>query len=283
MSNENKQVLNVLSRLNKSLKKPTAGANQNSNFVDYKALNEERKKAFTKCAPGKTSFIFLTPEGADDPFSEWATHAGLLEQPFWTIDCNHHNKGETCLICSVIEDLRQSDKEKHKPIYNPINKKIDIYAPVINVENEKTIAEGPKWLKISKTVVDQITVWLENLEGDEQPFYSEENPQKVIISYDDKNPVPKDKYKVDKKNAKPFSEEQLAEWKAQIKPLSYYMNSFVRSQDDIKKIVDSYLERTLDKLDSEENANVEPDADSNTDVEVNVATESKLKGLRKGE
>ena len=286
MGNE-KSVLSVIEKLNKSKKPATSNNNTNSNYVDYKKLNEEKKAAFTKCAPGKTSFVFLVPEGADDPFTPWSTHAGLLEQAFWTIDCNHENNGENCLICNIVNDLKQMDFEKNKPIFNPIKVKTDYYATVINIESEKTIAEGPKWLKVSKTVIDQMAEWLGNLEEGELPFYSDEEPQKIIINYDDaKSTAPKDKYKVDKKNTKAFSEEQLAEWRSKIKPLKYYMeSSFKRSEADIKKLVDAYLARTMEQIETAEDISEEV----NHEVE-QVKTEqpasgaaSKLKGLKKGE
>jgi len=273
--NKNKEVLGLLSRLNKTLKKPQA--TQSSNFIDYKALKEEKEKAFTKCKPGLNKFIFLTPEGAEDPFQEWATHAGLLEKPFWTIDCNHHNKGENCLVCNIVKSLKEQDKDNNKAAYKPIDKKVDVYAPVINAESAATMAEGPKWLRITKIAIDQFTVWLENLESDEQPFYSETEPQTILLTYNNgENVAPKDSYKVDRKNAKPFSEEQLAEWKKQIKPLSYYMGSFTRSEDDLKKIIHNYLQKVADTVsDSNESENDAENDDTSSE------TSSKLDALKK--
>lgn len=284
MSNE--QITGVLSKLKKSIKKPTnnsGNSGNNGGYVDYKALNEEKKNAFTKCVPGKNNFVFLIPDGADDPFFEWTTHPGLLEKNYWTVDCDKHNKGENCLICNVVDDLRQQNKEKNLSVYKPITAKTDVYAVVVNLDN---IAAGPKWLRVSKMVVDQFTVWLENLDADEQPFFSEEEPQKVIITYSPEVKDLKDKYKADKKNQKPFSEEQLAEWKSQIKPLSYWMNiGFTKSQDEIKKLVDAYLEKNLGVLDEGE-SNQQNDVDHTDDVdstesETSAGVTSKLGSLRK--
>lgn len=259
---ENKQlndVASVLARLDKSLNK-----NKNKNKSSYKEANEARKKAVMKFHEGRNQIAFISPKGKKDPFFEWGYHTGLQEVSYYSVPCDKFNKGEKCIICDLVETLKQ-DWEKNKHLWMPIQQKIEVYASVICMDSEETIAEGPKWVKLSKTIMDIIYNWLENLESDELPLYDEQEPQKLVVTYD-AEALPKDKYKVDKKNMKPFSDSQLSEWKETLIPITNFM--FSKSQDEISKIVDEYLQRIEDMVNEAEEKD-------------NMANESKQKTNKK--
>jgi len=228
-------VASVLARLDKTLMK-----NKQKNKSSYKEQNEARKKAFMKFHEGRNQIVLLLPEGRQDPFFEWGYHTGLQEVSYYSVPCDKFNKGEQCVICDLVETLQKDDWEGNKHLWMPIQQKIEVYAPAICMDSEETIAEGPKWVKLSKTIMDQIYFWLQNLESDEYPLYDEEEPQKLLVTYDP-SAMPKDKYKIDKKNTKPFSDSQLNEWKEMIQPVTDYM--FSKSKEEISKIVDEYLQR----------------------------------------
>lgn len=232
-------VSTVLARLDKTLHK-----NKNKNQKSYKEQNEERKKSFIKFHEGKNSIALLIPDGKKDPFFEWGYHTGLQEVSYYSVPCDKFNKGEKCIICDLVDNLKQ-DWEKNKHLWMPIQQKVEVYAPVVCLDSDKTIAEGPKWVKLSKTIMEVIFNWLNNLESDEFPPYYEEEPQKIIVTYDPEA-QPKDKYKVDKKNMKAFSSSQLTEWKEMITPITDLM--FSKTQEEVTKIVDEYLQRISDML-----------------------------------
>jgi len=209
-----------------------------SNKVDYKQIKKEREKAMYKMKEGSNYVVFLIPNGQTDPFVSWSYHNNLQEVSYYSVPCDHANKHEHCTICSLIEDLKKDEKQKH--LWMPIELKTENYVPVIDVSSPEATVEGPKWMKVSTSILNVLITWLKNVEPGEQPFYSEEEPMKVIINYNS-SALPKDKYSIDKKNTKPFSEEKLKEWKDSIKPLETYILS--KSESDIKKMIDDYLER----------------------------------------
>jgi len=228
-------VSELLSRLNKTLKKEKDSKKNNSSFDELKKLKE---KDFYKMQEGVNKFVFITPANTEDPFKEWAYHAGLQEVSWYTNPCMV-NFNKECTICNAIKSL-QKDYEKNRGIWYPIRQQFEYYAPVINVESSETIAEGVKWLRLTKNPMSTMFDWLKNLEKDELPFYSDEEPQKVLITY---NPsaIPAEKYKLDKKNSKPFSEDQLDEWRSSIRPITDYFTA--TSEDRLSKMLDEYLIR----------------------------------------
>ena len=241
-------VTDLLSRLNKTLKKEKTAKEGNSNYADLKKLREED---FIKLKEGANKFVFLTPAESADPFTEWAYHGGLQEVSWYTVPCST-NFGEECTVCKVVAQLQKENYAGNKHLWGPIKQQFEYYAPVINVESEATIAAGPKYLRLSKAPMGVIFDWLKNLEPDELPFYSEEEPQRIIINYS-KDAIPADKYKLDKKNAKPFSADQIAEWKELIKPIGTYFTA--RNNDNLTKLIDDYLlrmEELVSKDDSSE-------------------------------
>ena len=278
-------VTDLLSRLNKTLKREKT-AKGNSSFADLKKLRDDD---FIKLKEGINKFVFLTPAGSADPFTEWAYHGGLQEVSWYTVPCST-NFGEECTICKVVEQLQKENYTGNKHLWNPIKQQFEYYAPVINVESEATMAAGPKYLRLSKAPMTTIFDWLKNLEANELPFYSDEEPQRIIINYT-KDAIPADKYKLDKKNARPFSEDQIAEWKSLIKPISTYFT--IRNTDNLTKLVDEYLLRMEELVSSSEQEEqveekkvvvTESDSKSKTSEEAAVSEKkasSRLSSLKK--
>lgn len=275
-----KGVSGLLSKLNKSLNKNGGKQANNSNTNDFKAQAEARKKAFIKCKEGKNQFIFIIPRHQEDPFFEWGYHQGLLSESWYTVPCDGHNKNESCIVCNMVEELKNSDWKGNRHIWNPIEQKTEFYAPVINMESEATIAEGPKWLKLPKTVMDQIFEWIKNLEEGEVPFYDEDQPERIIINFS-ADAAPKDKYKLDKKNGKPFDADQLEKFKDMIQPVQSFF--FSKTQEQMKKIVEDYLDRVEGMVEGAKPENKIDSIESTEEViEVKASATSKLQNLKKG-
>jgi hypothetical protein len=265
----------ILNRLDNAL-----GNNKKKNKVDFKEMNEARKKAFFKLEPGKNTLAFLVPKDAEDPFTFWGFHNGLQETPWFSTPCNLYNKQEDCLICSVVDDLKRENFEGNKHLWNPIRQQIEKYAPVINLKSEATIAEGPKWFKVSNTAFNQMIQWIRNLEKDEEAFFSHEEPQKVIITYT-KDVEPAKQHVLDKKNMVAFSDQQIADWLGELKPVQDFFQP--KSQDQIKRIVDEYFERIANEV--SDNLAEKPETSDNTStitITSEIPKESRLSSLKKG-
>ena len=213
--------------------------------IDYKEIGEAKKRDFYKFKEGKNNLVLVTPETGGEPFTFWHVHEGLQEKAFYSSDCKASNDGEDCLICSVVKDLQDEDWKGNENIWKPIRLKTQYYATVVNVESDATIKEGIKWVKLANSLTGTMTEWLRNLEVDEEPFYSDKEPQKLIITYDS-SAAPADKYKIDKKTYKGFSESQLSEWREKLKGFRDYQ--IPKSQAEIKKLVDAYLERVANEV-----------------------------------
>lgn len=231
-----KDVSGLLNRLDSALgkKKSTGGR------IDFKELAALKAKSFLKLKPGKNNIVFVTPTGAEDPFQFWGYHNNLQEVSYYSVPCDKFNKDEECVVCKVVDDLKSENHEGNKHLWLPIREQIEYYAPVVVVDSDATIAEGIKWLRLSKTVMSQLTEWLRNLEKDEESFYSDSEPQKVIVTYDPKA-APMEQYKLDKKSFKGFDEAQLADWREGLKPIKDFILS--KSLTEVTKIVDGYFER----------------------------------------
>lgn len=264
-----KDMGSLLSRLDTALgKKKSVGK------IDFKEIDELKKKTFLKLKEGKTNVVFVTPSGAEDPFTFRGYHNNLQETSFWSVPCDHFNKNEECIVCKIVEDLKSQNYDGNKHLWYPIRQQIEYYAPVVVVDSEETIAEGLKWLKLSKTVMSQLTEWLRNLEKDELPFFSDEEPTKVIINYD-KKAAPADQYKLDKKSYKKLDSQKLAVWRENLKPVSDFV--FSKSKSEMEKIVDGYFDRISKEVeDSNESSD---NSDENKESETKAS--SKLSYLKK--
>jgi len=219
--------------------------NKGGGKIDYKEISEAKKRDFYKFKEGKNNLVLVTLEPGGEPFTFWNIHEGLQEKAFYSIDCKEKNDGEDCLVCSVVKELQDEDYKGNETTWKPIRWKTQYYATVVNVESEATIKEGIKWVKLANSITGTMTEWLRNLEADEEPFYSDKEPQKLIITYDS-SAAPADKYKIDKKSYKGFSEEQLTEWRSKLKPFREYQ--ILKSQAEVKKLVDSYLEKVANEV-----------------------------------
>lgn len=244
MQDQNNQVANLLAKLDKTLNR-----NQGKK-VDWKELNEARKKAFFKPSPGKNQIMIITPEFSNEPFMSWGYHNNLQETSYYSVPCDAHNKNESCLICDVVNSLKKQDFMGNKPLWSPIEQKIEHYAAVVNLESAETMKEGPKWMRVSRTVLTPMMEWLSNLEEGEYPFYDMEHLERIILNYD-KSQLPAMQYKLEKKPltaSQKVSADQLAEWAGIVKPVGEFIYS--KKQDEVQKIIDEYFLRMADTLDS---------------------------------
>ena len=282
MSTE-KNVSGLLARLNKSLNKKQEG--NKGTTRDFKKEAEERKKCFVKCAEGRNDFVFLVPEGREDPFFEWGYHQGLQEVAWHSVACDAANKGEDCVICNVVEELQKDNFKGNMHIWQPIQKRIEIYAPVVDLNN---LAAGARWIKVPKNVITTMVGWLEALEPNEVPFYDHDEPKKIIMTYKSSE-APATKYQVVEKPTERFSEEQIADWLGNLKSLDSLMIS--RKAEDVKKILDEYFAR-IENMVKEENDKKSPSDDEDQesfpnnlddakDVELQQKASSKLSSLKK--
>ena len=240
-----KNLESLIDRLETKLgkKKPTRGGRQ-----DYKALKALEDKHVMKLKEGKNNIVIITPEGQEDPFTFLYYHLNLSSiAPWIRTYCPQGNADEECVVCNTIKSLQEDNYKGNMALWQPILQKIDYYVPAINVESAATIAEGPKWVKLSKTVTSVLTEWIKNLEEGEEPFYSDDEPQKLTITYT-KGVAPAEQYKVDKKNYKAFDEQTLARFRSQI--ISLYDIYPSKSNEELKKLLDEYLVRIQESIDS---------------------------------
>lgn len=200
---------------------------------------------YFKAKPGKNNVILLPTTETGDPFLEWGTHKNLLGESWKDIACAKHNKGQECLVCQVVDDLKAQNWKGNFNIWKPLETKIRYYSPVIDLDN---IAEGLQWWNYGKSVLTQFETWLLNLEGDEKPFYNVDTPEKIIITYN-KDAAPMDQYKLDKKTLKPFATSQVEEWSSGIKPLKELL-TYETPQDRLLQLLDSYMERVKGQVDA---------------------------------
>lgn len=268
MSNTNtaNDVAALLAKLDSTLNNKKSKGN-----VDYAKLNEERKKAFWKPKTGKNQILIFTPDFSGEPFSFWGYHQGLQEVDYYSVPCDKKNKGEECLICNVVDDLKSSDWAGNKHLWAPIEQKIYTYAPIIDLSSKESMAEGPKWFRIPKTVMSQLTDNLCNLEFEngERPFYDHSQPQRILLNYD-KDQAPASQYGVQFKELKDVpSEQQYADWSGSVKPVLDYM--FTKANNNNKQLIDEYFLRIAEKLDS----TIDDSAEDTS------AAESKLSKLKK--
>lgn len=251
------------------------GKHKKKGRTDFKEIKEIRERNTLKLKEGKNQVVFVKPLGAEDPFFAWGSHKSLQEVDFWTVPCNAFNSNEECVACNVVKDLQLENWEKNRHIWSPIQQQTEVYGAVINLESEATIKEGIKWLRLSKTIVGQLTEWLRNVEKGEEPFYSEEEPQKIIITYD-KSETPANQYKLTNKNMAAFPAEQLAIWKESLRPIADF--NVAKTNEEMTKIVDSYFARIEDAAAN----SVEPEtANTAAIVEVGEQVKSKLDSLKK--
>jgi hypothetical protein len=231
-----KNVSGLLNRLNSSLK-PYGDKTGGAGGKNFKA---EREKAILKFKSGNNYLVFFTPTGAEDPFKEWGFHAGLQEVSYYTVPCDKFNKGEECIVCNVVDSLKKQDFKGNMHVWKPIEQQVEYYGLVVNAESAESLAQGPKWVKLAKSIMLSMVAWLNNLEKGEAPFYDIEEPMKVIVTYNPEE-IPQKKYSLDKKNIKPFSADQIQSWLDSIPSIDSLIYS--KQATDLKKMVDEYFER----------------------------------------
>jgi hypothetical protein len=240
----------VLRRLDETLGKKKQAGKQ-----DWAAA----KKAFWKPKVGKNQIIVLTPAFAADPFTFWGYHKGLQEVDYYSVPCDKMNKNDSCVICDVVEQLKAENWEGNKHLWMPIEQKIDTYAPIIDVSSADSIAEGPKWFRISKTIMNQFVESIKNLEEGEYPFFDAENPQRILINYD-KEQSPATQYSISFKDMKDKDViSRIQEWSNLVKPVDEFI--FSKTQDANKKLVEEYFARMAEILDDSMEKNSDEIAD----------------------
>lgn len=230
---------------------------------------EKQTAKFFKPKPGKNSLLILPTPFTGDPFNEWGTHRNLLDEPWKDVACPKYNKGGECVICSVVEDLKAKDWKGNFNIWRPLELRVRYFSPVIDLEN---VGEGVQWWGYGKSVLKQFETWLLNLEEGELPFYSLDQPEKIILNYD-KNADPVSMYKLDKKLLpKPFSVSQNETWMEQIKPLTEVL-TYEMPPDELMKALEQYLERVGNDVEAAK-------TDEETEEPLTIIRKGKLDSLR---
>lgn len=198
---------------------------------------------YFKAKTGKNNILVLGTPQTGDPFLEWGTHKNLLDVSYKDIACNKHNKGEECLICQVVDDLKKQNWKGNFEIWKPLELKVRYFSPIIDLDD---IDAGVKWWGYGKSVLTQFENWLINLEDGETPFYDAETPEKVIVTY---NPAgaPTEMYKLDKKTTKAFGKELNESWDANIKPLKEIM-TYEMPQEKVVKALEDYMEKVKEQV-----------------------------------
>jgi hypothetical protein len=234
------------------------------------ARTEKKQTAkFFKPKPGKNNLLVLPTPFTGDPFNEWGTHKNLLAEAWRDVACVKHNKGEECIICSVVDDLKAKDWRGNFNIWKPLELKIRYFSPVIDLDN---IDEGVQWWGYGKTVLSQFETWLLNLEEGEVPFYDINQPEKVILNYN-KEADPMSMYKLDKKLLpKAFTASQNEIWAEQIKPLTEVF-TYEMPADELMKALEQYLERVNNDI-------AATDTDAEEEEPVTIVKKGKLDSLR---
>lgn len=254
-------------------KKPTGGRK------NWDEINKERKEAIIKFKEGKNTLLFLIPNGSTEPFTTWGYHKGLQEKDYFTVPCDHMNKDTDCVVCNAIAELKKENSEGNRHLWYPIEQKTEYWAPVIDCESDATMAKGPKWIRISKTIMNAFIEHFKNLEEDEYPFFDKEHPQRVIVNYD-KNQPPALQYNVSFKPMKDVpSEETYAAWTESIKPVGEYI--FSRKQEALNEMVENYFTRVAEALEAEaENNSTDKPAEQQV-TEAVASAEGRLASLKK--
>jgi len=210
---------------------------------------------YFKAKAGRNNLIVLPTPQTNDPFLVWGTHKNLLEVSYKDIACDKHNKGAECLICQVVDDLKKQNWKGNFNIWKPIELKIRYFSPVIDLDD---VEAGIQWWGYGKTVLSQFENWLLNLEEDETAFFDIAQPEKVIVSYDP-SAAPTEMYKLDKKAAKPFTEEQNTAWADLIKPLTEVF-TYEMPQDKIVEHLEEYMDKVKEQLESTNTDDAEEEA-----------------------
>lgn len=211
------------------------------NSTNTKTVTTSMK--YYKPKPGKNNVLVLPTPQTGDPFFEWGTHKNLLDVSYKDIACNKHNKGEECVICQVVEDLKKQNWKGNFEIWKPLELKVRYFSPVVDLDD---IDAGIKWWGYGKSVLSQFENWLMNLEGEETPFYDTNSPEKVIVAYNPEG-APAEMYKLDKKTVKAFGKELNDKWALDIKPLNEVM-TFEMPQEKVVKALEDYMDKVKDQV-----------------------------------
>lgn len=238
----------------------------------------EVKKAIWKPKNGENNILVFVPAytGEPDPFIQWGYHQGLQEVSYYSVPCDAMNKGEDCIICDVVDNLKKEDFEGNKHLWYPIEQKIEHYAPIIDLDD---VDAGPKWFRIGKLVLGKMVDELRNLEEGEFPFYDANHPKRIKLTYN-KDEAPANKYSLAFKDLKDKDIiAKIPEWAEQINPINEYI--FSKSQDQLKKMVDEYFVRIAEVIDDsmEDEATDESEAVESTE-DTAASAKSKLSKLK---
>ena len=195
---------------------------------------------------GKNNIIVFPTTETGDPFLTWGEHKGLQDVDWKTVPCEKQNKGEECIVCQVIDDLKAQDWKGNFKIWKPIEMKLRYFSPVVDLDEPE---KGLQWWGYGKSVLGQFENWLINLDEGELPFYDLETPEKVIVNYD-KNADPALKYKLEHKPFKGMTDE-LRALASEIKPLTEVMK-FSKTKEELAEMLESYMSKIADELSGEE-------------------------------
>jgi hypothetical protein len=235
-----------------------------------KGNDGQKQNKFFKAKPGKNNLLILPTPFTGDPFLEWAGHQNLLEVNFHTIPCNKINKDLDCIVCDTVDQLRADNWKGNFPIWKPLEAKISFYSPIINLDS---LEDGVQWWRYGSTVLNTFTTWLQDLEGDELPFYDINRLEKIIVTYDKDADAAK-MYSVNKKEAKKdkdYDPSKIKGWVESIQPLAEVLPSGP-SNEEIASLLEVYIDKKVAELEG-----AVPQAPAE---EISVSTKNKLDSLK---
>jgi hypothetical protein len=234
MSNEKTKLQSTLERLAKMAAQNTGGGS---------------KVKYWEPKQGKNNLIVLPTVETGDPFLEWGEHKSLQVPSWKSVPCAKFNKGEECLVCSIIADLQAQNWKGNFNTWKPIELKVRYFSPVVDLDD---LEKGLQWWGYGKTVLTQFQTWLLNLEEDETEFYNISSPSKVIVNYD-KDAEPTLKYKLDKKDLKHLPEGlDLAKVQEEIKSLNDLMGNYYKKDEELTELIENYIKNIQEGLAEEE-------------------------------
>lgn len=222
---------------------------------------------------GKNNLLILPTEETGDPFLTWGEHKNLLDVSWKTVPCDKQNKGEDCIVCQVIDDLKAQNWKGNFNIWKPIELKTRYFSPVIDLDD---VDAGLQWWGYGKSVLGQFENWLINLEEDETAFYDLAAPEKIVVNYDP-DADPSLKYKLEHKLLKSVPD-NLDELMKEIKPLNEIMK-FSKKKEELAELLENYMAKVQASLEEEP-----ADETSTTEEEEETppASSKKLNSLKKG-
>ncbi len=261
-----KETLEKLSKLKKNT--PSGGKTESKKFAKFYKPKDKKKN----------NLLVLNFPNSNDPFAFYHQHANLLTEGK-TIPCKEGNLEEKCIICEVVKELKADDWRGNLPIWKPIEAKIRYYSPVVDLDD---LESGVQYWGYGASVMNQFEGWLSNLEDDEKEFYNPEDPKKVIVDYD-KSKDAANMYRLDKKDLKNITKEQIENWQKEVQLFTEVTKYFYKTEEEEEILVQKYLDQAKSKLSEAPETETADEENEEEDNSTSNSASSRLNQLKKGE